>query len=109
MRRTTKGRPMLKTNKSKKIVRKNTSPVKLLPAGEKVYLLRTSNKDNLAHNNFLWPSTGFVEAPDWRPTAECGNGLHGLLGGLGDPTLLSSAPDALWTVFEALASEVIAI
>jgi hypothetical protein len=49
-----------------------------------VLCLRTVNQDGTAYNNFKWPTLGFVEAPDWEPTEECGNGLHGYLKGCGN-------------------------
>ena len=45
-----------------------------------------------------------TEAPDWdpengaEPGDKCGCGLHGLLDGVGDWSLLSSAHDALWWI-----------
>ena len=62
------------------------------------YGLRTVDKDGRAYGGFVWPKKGKVTAPDWRPTAECGNGLHALLNGEGDSNLLSWEPDALWQV-----------
>jgi hypothetical protein len=41
-----------------------------------------------------------VIAPDWNDNKQCGNGLHGLLFGSGDYTLLNWSPDAVWVVFE---------
>jgi|GEM_PF-2882875 len=64
------------------------------------YVIRTSAADGRSHNGFIWPREigATVECPDWAPTNECGNGLHGCLDGVGDWSLLSSAPDALWWV-----------
>lgn len=53
------------------------------------YVLRTCSADMTSHGDFRWPKRGRVEAPDWKPTAECGNGLHGLLWGESDGTLLN--------------------
>ena len=36
-----------------------------------------------SRNNFIWPEKGPVEAPDFKPTFQCGHGLHGLLWGAG--------------------------
>lgn len=63
-------------------------------------VLRTSNADGTSHNGFQWPASGPVECPDWNPTAQCGNGLHGLVWGEGDWSLLNSTHDALWQVVE---------
>ena len=62
------------------------------------YGLRTVDKDGKAHGGFAWPKKGKVTAPDWKPTQECGHGLHALLNGEGDSNLLSWEPDALWQV-----------
>ena len=47
-------------------------------------VLRACNADMSSKNGFIWPTSGPVEAPDWVPTDECGNGLHGWLHGHGD-------------------------
>ena len=47
-----------------------------------VLVLRTCRKVGdriLAYNDFEWPTSGPVAAPDWDQRAECVNGLHGLL------------------------------
>jgi hypothetical protein len=41
-----------------------------------------------SRNNFIWPEKGPVEAPDFKPTFQCGHGLHGLLWGAGSPGYL---------------------
>ncbi|MFE4162470.1 hypothetical protein ACFX4S_08870, partial [Kosakonia sp. YIM B13605] len=66
----------------------------------KVLVLRTCAADMSAYGGFVWPKSGFVEAPDWKPQAECGNGLHGLLWGQGSAGYLSDAADANWMVCE---------
>jgi hypothetical protein len=67
------------------------------------YYLRTTDKDGKAFGGFQWPVQvgAVVEAPDWSPTAECGNGLHGLKDGLGGSRYLSWDADALWWIVEA--------
>ena len=42
------------------------------------YIIRTVRKDYTSYNNFQWPKSGQVKANDFKPTSECGNGLHGL-------------------------------
>ncbi|WP_320910258.1 hypothetical protein [Citrobacter farmeri] len=66
----------------------------------KVLVLRTCAADMSAYGGFIWPKSGFVEAHDWNPKAECGNGLHGLLWGQGSSGYLSVAEDANWMVCE---------
>ena len=63
-------------------------------------MLRTCTADMTAHGGFCWPESGYVEAPDWDPSPVCGGGLHGLLHGEGDGTLLSWEPGARWLVVE---------
>ena len=63
-----------------------------------VYVLRTCNADLTSYNGFRWPASGRVTAPDWKPTNDCGNGLHGLLWGEGHGGHLSPDADARWLV-----------
>ncbi|CAN5129470.1 hypothetical protein BH10PLA2_BH10PLA2_26950 [soil metagenome] len=70
-----------------------------VPEG-KVLGLRTCQADMSSSHDFVWPKEGYVEAPDWDPIEECGNGLHALLRGLGDPSLLDWAEDAVWLAVE---------
>jgi hypothetical protein len=92
-------------------------------ADGKVYLLRSCAADMTGRAGFKWPETGPVEAPTewwrnesdkpddlklgWDPCVECGAGLHGLLWGIGDFSLMKvSAPqNAKWLIVEALASD----
>ena len=62
------------------------------------YILRTCNADMSSRNGFVWPREGVVECPDWKPTEECGNGLHGALWGEGDGSLLDWSSNAVWVV-----------
>ena len=73
-------------------------------------VIRTCQKDGTSHNGFKWPGEIDVEvsAPDWKPTAQCGNGLHGLADGWGDWTLLGDL-DATWQVLKVKRSEMIEI
>ena len=65
---------------------------------ETAYILRTCDAEMRSWEGFQWPESGPVEAPDWEPTDECGNGLHGLLWGEGDGSLLDWKVDARWIV-----------
>jgi len=67
---------------------------------EKVLVLRSCRPDMTSHDGFTWPESDEVVAPDWRPTAECGNGLHGWLWGVGDYSLKYKEPNAKWLVLE---------
>jgi hypothetical protein len=73
----------------------------------KALVLRTCNADMTAHGGFRWPESGPVEAPDWEPIAECGNGLHGALWGEGDGSLFRWEPDAKWLVVEVDAGAIV--
>ena len=68
------------------------------PAEATVLALRTCNADMTSYGGSVWPKSGPVEAPDWKPTEECGNGLHGFLWGEGDGELANWSPDAVWLV-----------
>ncbi len=72
-----------------------------------VLVLRTCAADMTAHGGFKWPTKGLVKCPDWDPTPNCGNGLHGALWGEGCGDLLSFAEDAKWLVVEVKASDVV--
>ncbi len=69
---------------------------------EPVLVLRTCNADmSSAHDpKFVYPKAGPVEAKDWdpNPDRDCGGGLHGLLWGNGDWSLLSNGHDAVWMI-----------
>ena len=75
-----------------------------MSAGEKtnsdgnVLVLRTCNADLTSYGGFKWPESGNVECPDWKPTKECGNGLHGWLWGEGEGSLANWGADAKWLV-----------
>lgn len=74
---------------------------------KKVLILRTCAADMTSHDGFRWPESGSVECADWKPTPECGNGLHGLLWGCGTGSLLNWSSDAKWLVAEVEASDCI--
>jgi len=70
------------------------------PAPQKAYMLRTCAADGTSYGGFRWPKEGAVSCPDWDPKPECGNGLHGMLWGGGNLSLLSNADDAIWQIVE---------
>ena len=63
-------------------------------------ILRTCDADMQGHGGFQWPTSGHVEAPDWdpNPDRECGGGLHGLLWGCGNASLLAAAHGTRWLI-----------
>jgi hypothetical protein len=65
-----------------------------------VLVLRSCSHDMTSHGGFVWPRSGPVKCSDWSPVASCGNGLHGLLNGEGDWSLVSFAKNAKWLVVE---------
>jgi len=67
-------------------------------------VLRKCAADGTSRNGFRWPKRGPVACPDWEPTDKCGNGLHGLLWGGGDASLLSGE---VWQAVEVRLSECI--
>ena len=70
-------------------------------------ILRTVAKDQVSRNDFRWPKRGPVECPDWKPTKECGNGLHGALMGEGSGTLFDWNADALWQVVKVAKADLV--
>ena len=66
------------------------------------YVLRTCAVDLISYNGFQWPESGYVEAPDWNPAPECGNGLHGFLWGEGNGGLADWSHDAKWLVVKVI-------
>ena len=79
---------------------KKKAATKKTVAAETVLVLRTCAADGSTHNGFKYPDSGLVEAPDWKPTAECGNGLHGWLWGSGEWSLKNKAANIKWLVIE---------
>jgi len=80
-----------------------------VPAG-KVLVMRCCRADMISHNGFVWPTEGEAFAPDFKPIAECGHGLHGWLWGEGDITAageVASQPDAKWLAVEVNADAII--
>ena len=72
-----------------------------------VHVLRTCAADMTSRNgSFRWPEAGLVEAPDWRDDGKCGGGLHGLLRGEGNGTLLNWDTTARWMVVRVRAADV---
>jgi len=95
-----------KTKKTaKKLAPKKKTTTALAPG--KVLVLRTCAADMSAHGGFIWPKSGPISAPDWKPTKECGAGLHGLLWGEGNGDVLSWAVDAAWLVVEVEKDKII--
>ena len=74
---------------------------------ETVLVLRTCKADMTSTNNFRWPDSGPVECPDWKPTAECGHGLHGWLWGEGDGPLGNWSSNAKWLVVRVAKADMI--
>ena len=74
---------------------------------EYVLVLRTCDQDHRSYGGFQWPELGPVECPDWNPSPVCGGGLHGLLWGAGDASLVSFASDAVWKVVEVEGSAIV--
>ena len=75
----------------------------------KVLVLRTCNENHASYNGFRWPEVGPVACDDWLPSAKCGNGLHGLLWGEGDATLLDWSPKAIWKVVAVEDAEMVSL
>ena len=78
-----------------------TTPWPTLPDG-RMLVLRTCDAQMRSEHSpsFVWPPSGPVEAPDWDPDPDrdCGGGLHGLLWGCGNASMLSSSSTVRWLV-----------
>ena len=70
-----------------------------------ILVLRTCSADRTTFGGFQYPQSGWVEAPDWQPTDECGHGLEGLPWGVGNSYLLSDNPEATWLVIAVAAAD----
>ncbi|HET9893164.1 MAG TPA: hypothetical protein VFQ42_21990 [Mycobacterium sp.] len=91
----------------------------LIAAGELVLVMRCVHADMKSSRGFRWPESGPVEAPapgacgdksEWKPTRECGHGLHGWLWGAGDLTGTCDywdSQDTKWLLVEVAKSDVV--
>ena len=77
----------------------------------KCLILRTCSADGTSYGGFRWPlEPGVaVEAPDWNPEPVCGGGLHGLLWGIGDSSLMDLRDDSVGIVFESDVNGVVSL
>src|SRR5579859_3679560 len=82
--------------------------MKKLLKGEAL-MLRTCRPDGKSYGGFKWPKSGPVKCKDWKPQPTCGHGLHGLLWGEGDGSLLDWSEDAAWLVVRVKRAEVVDI
>jgi hypothetical protein len=75
------------------------------------FVIRTCAADGTSCGNFRWPLDvgAVVVCPDWQPTAKCGHGLHGLLDGIGDWSLIDGATDRVWQIIGVLRAETVRI
>ena len=64
------------------------------------FVLRTCEHNMHSSYGFFWPESGPVECSDWDPKPKCGHGLHGLLHGEGDGSLLDWDLAAKWLIVE---------
>lgn len=71
-------------------------------------VLRFSDPYRRSSNNFIWPETGHVEAPDWDPHPIRGHGLHGWLRGEGDARAkIPWGKDNIWQVVEVDSKDIV--
>ena len=80
---------------------------KCKPAKGHVLVLKSLPANMKAYGGFQWPESGAVSAPDWKPTKECGNGLHGWLWGAGDAGLRCEDDDAKWMVLSVQVDSIV--
>ena len=74
---------------------------------ETVLVMRSVSAGMVSRNGFRWPTEGPVECDDWSPVAECGQGLHGLLWGAGDASLMSYATGTQYLAVRVLSADTV--
>jgi hypothetical protein len=78
-----------------------------------VLILRCSSPTGISHGGFRWPLEvgATVEAPDWDPKPDCGQGLHGWLWGEGDvgDSEYHSNPNAIWHLVDVPEKDVVGL
>ena len=75
---------------------------------KRVLVLRNCPPGMVSRNDFKWPESGPVEAPDWDEEPECGNGLHGWLWGEGEGDLgYGYEPKVRWLVVSVAADDIV--
>ena len=114
MTRAKKKRPRITLAKPKTTRAKRAATTVPEPPPSTVLVLRTCPADMIAIGtmdgvswSFTWPRLGPVECPDWDPKPVYGYGLHGLLWGDGDWSLLSADADAVWMVVSVAAADIV--
>ena len=76
----------------------------------KTLLLKVVPANMTTQNDFVWPESGPVECPDWKPCKACGNGLHawrwapGCNPGVSEYTNLE---DAKWLLVETSEDQIV--
>ena len=77
----------------------------------KSIVLRVCRSDMTSYNGFIWPETGYVEAPDWDAKEECRNGLFGWFEaqGYANSSSYLNEPDAKYLVLEVETDSIIHI
>src|SRR6202012_2675790 len=95
--------------RKRKAIKAIKDPTVTPAAPESALVLRLCQKDMSSSHGFTWPSSGPVEAKDWQPTKECGNGLHGWLWGRGDHSCCNyfNSEGARWLVVRVLLTDLI--
>lgn len=83
----------------------------VLTESEYVLVLKAVEHDMRSSwkSSFKYPKKGMVEAPDWKPTNVCGNGLHGFLWGEGICSFALDIPNPTWLVIKVLRNEIISL
>jgi hypothetical protein len=79
-----------------------------IPVADRVYGIRTCKSDLTSSREFQWKE-GWNQCSDWKPEAECGNGLHFIANGVGAADLLNWSPESKWLVVYAHKDKVVDI
>jgi hypothetical protein len=83
--------------------------------GNIVRVLRTVQDDLTSYKGFKYPEWNgepvYVECPDWKPTTECGNGLHGITKNINGYSISSQYKtfNIKWMVLEVDSNDIIPI
>ena len=77
--------------------------------GSEVLILRYCNADGSSYGGFIHPLTvgETVTAPDWKPAAECGGGIHGWPWGLSLGSGKKPDWNATWQVYGVLPCDIV--
>ena len=77
--------------------------------GDRVLIVKNTRPEGDAHDDFTWPESGVVVAPDWNPEPTCGGGLHGWPWGVCIGCGKEPDYDGRWYVLAAKPEDVVVV